>query len=79
MKILGLGLALLFAVSCTTSMEQELGSKDGVDLPATDFERVQVGTSAPDFTLVSKDNTPVALSSFAGNKNVVLVFYRGYW
>ena len=61
------------------STAQELGPKDGFDLPSADLERVREGTSAPDFTLVSKDKDPVTLSSFGGNKNVVLVFYRGYW
>ena len=34
-----------------------------------------VGTAAPDFTLNDQDGKPVALSSFRGHKNVVLVFY----
>ena len=79
MKILRLVLALLFAAGCTMSTEQALGPKDGSDLSVADLERVRVGTSAPDFTLGSKDRDPVTLSGFAGNKNVVLVFYRGYW
>lgn len=56
-----------------------LGPVDGHDLVATDLERVQIGTVAPDFTLEDEKGAPVQLSSFRGQKNVVLVFYRGHW
>jgi mycoredoxin-dependent peroxiredoxin len=36
---------------------------------------VDVGEVAPDFELKDQHGTPVKLSSFRGNKNVVLVFY----
>lgn len=56
-----------------------LGPVDGRDLPGVDLERVQVGDVAPDFSLVSLAGPVVTLSSFRGQKNVVLVFYRGWW
>ena len=56
-----------------------LGPRDGRDLPPLDTGRVAVGTTAPDFTLESKDGGIVTLSQFRGRKNVVLVFYRGHW
>lgn len=34
-----------------------------------------VGDTAPDFTLPSTDGSDVTLSSFAGEKNVVLAFF----
>ena len=34
-----------------------------------------VGDSAPDFTLKDQNNQPIALSSFRGAKNVLLVFF----
>ncbi len=34
-----------------------------------------VGDAAPDFTLPSTDGAQVTLSSFAGQKNVVLAFF----
>ena len=37
------------------------------------------GRIAPKFTLPSATGGPVSLDSFAGDKNVVLVFYRGFW
>lgn len=56
-----------------------LGPADGRDLPGVDLERVQAGQVAPDFTLASLEGPPVTLSDFRGEKNVVLVFYRGHW
>jgi len=58
---------------------QTLGPADGLDLPATDIGRVAVGTEAPLFTLESFDHGVVDLAGFRGEKNVVLVFYRGHW
>ena len=37
------------------------------------------GDVAPKFTLPSATGESVSLASFAGDKNVVLVFYRGFW
>ena len=34
---------------------------------------------APDFQLPSASGETLSLASFAGDKNVVLVFYRGFW
>lgn len=56
-----------------------LGPKDGAGLPPLDTGRVAIGSSAPDFTLETKDGGTVTLSQFRGRKNVVLVFYRGHW
>jgi peroxiredoxin Q/BCP len=36
---------------------------------------IEVGELAPDFALPAQDGGEVRLSSFAGNKNVVLYFY----
>ena len=36
---------------------------------------IEVGQEAPDFTLKDTENRDVTLSSFRGDKNVVLVFY----
>ena len=66
----------------TTGAEAQgitLGPVDGFDLPATDLERVAVGSAAPDFSLQTLGGETVTLSSFRGTKNVVLVFYRGHW
>ncbi|HSR26140.1 MAG TPA: redoxin domain-containing protein, partial [Candidatus Eisenbacteria bacterium] len=36
---------------------------------------IEVGQEAPDFELKDQHGQPVRLSSFRGDKNVVLVFY----
>jgi len=59
--------------------EVTLGPVDGLDLPGTDLERVSAGAPAPDFTAASLAGDPVTLSSFRGERNVVLFFYRGHW
>jgi cytochrome oxidase Cu insertion factor (SCO1/SenC/PrrC family) len=79
MKLVHFALALLFASGCVQAQERSLGPSDGFDLSPTDLERVSTGLPAPDFTLKSKDDALVTLSSFRGKNNVVLVFYRGYW
>ena len=56
-----------------------LGPVDGHDLPGTDLDRVMDGQLAPDFSLESYAGPVVTLSDFRGEKNVVLVFYRGHW
>lgn len=38
-----------------------------------------VGELAPGFTLPSAAGVDIALESFRGDKQVVLVFYRGFW
>ena len=47
--------------------------------PASDLEKIQVGTSAPDFNLESADGKWIKLSDYQTQKNVILVFYRGWW
>jgi len=68
---------LLATVSAARA--QDLGPADGHDLSPTDIERVAVGDEAPLFTLESFDRGAVSLSGFRGDRNVVLVFYRGHW
>jgi hypothetical protein len=62
-----------------SDLDTRLGPVDGRDLPGTDLERVRVGDLAPDFALASLDGPTVTLSEFRDNRNVILVFYRGYW
>lgn len=76
---LGTAAALSPARSLSAQAPAMLGPVDGKDLAATDIERVAVGAMAPDFTLAKFGGGTVTLSSMRGKKNVVLVFYRGYW
>ena len=57
----------------------QLGPKDGAGLKPTELGRVQVGDASPDFTLENMDGKKITLSDLRGQKNVVLVFYRGHW
>jgi hypothetical protein len=74
-----LALALACAAGDAEAPAQELGPHDGHDLPGVALERVQVGDTAPDFSLESYDDGVVTLSDFRGDQNVVLAFYRGHW
>ncbi len=57
----------------------QLGPADGYDLPPTALDRVAVGDMAPDFSLRALSGDVIRLSELRGDKNVVLVFYRGHW
>ena len=73
-------LAIFFALLILRApVGAQLGPKDGADLAPTDLNRIKVGQAAPDFTLEAADGKLITLSDFRGKKNVVLVFYRGYW
>ena len=41
--------------------------------------RVEINTPAPDFTLTDYKGDSVSLSQFKGEKNVLLVFNRGFF
>jgi hypothetical protein len=56
-----------------------LGPTEGQDLPPTEIERVAVGEPAPDFSLETISGDTLTLSALRGQKDVVLVFYRGHW
>jgi hypothetical protein len=49
------------------------------DPSRTDLNRVVPGTLAPDFSLKAMNGETYNLSSFRGQKFVLLVFYRGYF
>ena len=73
-------LVAAFALStCQAEAPIVLGPADGLDLPATELERVAVGDEAPLFALDSYHGQPISLADYRGEKNVVLVFYRGHW
>ena len=56
-----------------------LGPLDGAGLPPTELDRVRVGMVAPDFRLTDTTGVVHQLSRYRGQKNVVLVIYRGHW
>lgn len=72
-------LLLLAACAVPDSDRARLGPVDGRDLSPADTGRVAVGDRAPDFSLASYEDGVVTLSDYRGKKDVVLVFYRGWW
>ena len=43
------------------------------------MSRVELNTQAPNFTLSDFNGKSVSLSDFAGQKNVLVVFNRGFF
>lgn len=87
---LTLSLAGLLAACQNTSREQRASvnsltaplptaTPPKVDPRRTEPERFGAGSTPPDFTLEDKGGRAYTLSDFRGKKNVVLVFYRGYF
>ena len=74
-----LAVSIAFLVVSIAVAQAQLGPKDGGNLKPTDLERVNVGETAPDFTLENLDGNRISLSDFRGKENVILVFYRGHW
>lgn len=60
-----------------TLMIIDFGVFSSVILAAEGKEGSEVGNRAPDFTLPNTRDEQVRLSAYKGNKNVVLIFYRG--
>lgn len=76
-KIL-LGLVLLITFITLPGIEKTSAADVSGPTP-TDLERINPGTVAPDFNLESVEGTRVKLSNYKNQKNVILIFYRGYW
>ena len=79
MKTACLSLILLFAACNSGGLNHDINAENKEDLQPADLNRVHEGVPAPDFTLQSSDNERITLSSYRDKKNVILVFYRGYW
>lgn len=73
-------LALTMALAITNPAAfGQTAAKETSNSSATDVNRVKVGQPPPDFTLEDAEGKNISLSDYRGKKNVVLVFYRGYW
>ncbi len=67
-------LAMLVLGGCNGG-EDGSSDGDGGSAQETPQEGLEVGVDAPDFRLDNQDQEKVQLSSFKGEKNVILVFY----
>lgn len=72
-------MAMLFLLLSISGVGAQQGSRDNPNANPHDINRVRVGAKAPNFTLEDVSRRKITLSDFRGKKNVVLVFYRGYW
>ena len=82
-----LALSLVALTACGASSESTATAPQLTVAPATGSEE-QPSTAeaappsakmAPNFELPNAKGETVSLASYAGDKNVVLVFYRGFW
>ena len=79
-KIAVTALALALAWAPLASAKDSAAAADSASTAdGADATRVEVGQSAPDFTLPDPEGADHALSSLKGEKNVLLVFFRGAW
>jgi len=67
--------ALLFVLAITACAGSASSTESSAPLPGETLP----AEAAYKFTLPSGLNGDVSLDSYAGEKNVVLVFYRGFW
>ena len=74
-----LGFILFAAAFISAGIIPQINEVMASDSKATDLERIQAGLQAPDFNLESVDGNWVKFSNYQNKKNVVLIFYRGYW
>ena len=91
--VAALSVAVLALTACGSSTDPTVGAPavtaqapseasstpDGDSVPDDTPKTEPQGDVAPKFTLPSAAGESVSLESFAGDKNVVLVFYRGFW
>ena len=67
-------------VEASTGMPRgEVQSIDEVPDKLDPGQGLSLGSQAPAFELPDGDGTLHALADYVGNKNVVLIFYRGGW
>ena len=67
------------AAAAESTNESTAATPSGESETSAAVESEPQGDIAPMFTLPSASGDEVSLESFAGDKNVVLVFYRGFW
>lgn len=74
---LGLFSVLLMGTALITAAPR--GASATQSASATQAERVAVGDEAIDFTMQSIDGETYRLSDLRGEKNAIIIFFRGAW
>ena len=81
-----LALAILALAACGTAAEsQPTTAPPATEAPAAATTEEAASSAAPaaklapTFELPNAAGETISLASYAGDKNVVLVFYRGFW
>ena len=86
--LLALSMAAVALAACGASSEPAAESPAATSAPSpaetaeTTSDAAETepqGEIAPKFELPSGTGGTISLASFAGDKNVVVVFYRGFW
>ena len=71
--------SLAFSLSLLTALAVASEHPKQGEAAGAAIRRVLVGQEAPDFTLRSPDGSSHTLSELRGQKNLVLIFFRGTW
>lgn len=79
LKTIFLGFLLLMTSCGHSGTVSKESAANAADFKPTDLARIQIGTSAPDFNLESVEGEWIKLSNYKNRKNIILVFYRGWW
>lgn len=74
LKRLTVGLA---AAAVVTVLTPQPAAAD--DTAAATPERIAVGQEAPEFSLTGSDGETYSSSSLRGEKNLLMIFFRGTW
>lgn len=87
-SVIALALAVLAIAACGSSSEPVTESRAATSEPADQASAARpddgegpspAAKVAPAFELPNAAGETVSLASYAGDRNVVLVFYRGFW
>lgn len=71
-------LVLVLLLTCIFNVSAQEVEQKSVEKTAR-VKPLDVGETAPDFTLADQNGKMVSLSDVKTKTPVVLVFYRGYW
>ena len=82
--VVALALVLTVLAACGSAAEPPTAAPEPTQAqataaPAAEGDSAPAGRLAPTFELPNAAGESISLASYAGDRNVVLVFYRGFW